>query len=184
MLSAARDEFHRRLVHLSPASLDAPTPCPDWTARDLVNHVVAGDRMTALLLDGGTGADAIAAMGTDWLGDDPLAAFTAAGEALDQAITIPGALDRVVPHPVGAVPGKQALEFRVAEHLVHAWDLARAVDVDDKLDPVLVERTWAAMRDLAPVIGTLGIFGSGPSGALTEDSPLQDRLLDLSGRRP
>jgi hypothetical protein len=33
-------------------------------------------------------------------------------------------------------------------------------------------------------IGKSGFFGSGPSGAVGEDAPLQTRLLDLSGRRP
>ncbi|MEV0678580.1 TIGR03086 family metal-binding protein [Actinosynnema sp. NPDC050436] len=185
MLDAAREEFRRRLAHLTPQTWAAATPCPDWTARDLVNHVVGGERMTAALLDGATTGVAVKAFSVDWLAaDDPLVAFDAATAALDAAAGGPGALDRVVQHPVGPVPGRQAVEFRVAEHLVHAWDLARALDVDDVLDPDLVARTWEAMRDLAPVIGGLGVFGAGPSGALGEGSPLQDRLLDLSGRRP
>jgi len=28
------------------------------------------------------------------------------------------------------------------------------------------------------------VFGTGPSGTVGPDAPLQDRLLDLSGRRP
>jgi hypothetical protein len=34
------------------------------------------------------------------------------------------------------------------------------------------------------MIPATGVFGSGPSGTLGPDAPLQDRLLDLSGRRP
>ncbi|GLW90170.1 TIGR03086 family metal-binding protein [Actinokineospora globicatena] len=184
MLNAARAEFHRRLLHLTPDNSGAATPCPEWTALDLVNHVVAGDRMAADLLDGATAEAAVATLRAQWLGDDPLAAFTSAGTDLDRAIAVPGALDAIVPHPVGPVPGHQAVTFRVTEHLVHAWDLARALDLDDTLDPELVEHTWETLHGMAAVIGTLGIFGTGPSGTLDETSPLQDRLLDLLGRRP
>ena len=31
---------------------DAPTPCREWTVRDLVNHVVGEDRWTKPLVDG------------------------------------------------------------------------------------------------------------------------------------
>ncbi|CCH29577.1 TIGR03086 family metal-binding protein [Actinosynnema sp. NPDC047251] len=189
MLHAAREEFRRRLVHVTPEALAAPTPCAEWTVRDLVNHVIGGERLTAALLGGATTEAAVEALNADWLAEartteDLLTAFTAATEALDQAALVPGALDRVVDHLVGQVPGRQAIGFRVPEYLVHAWDLARALDVDDTLDPVLVARTWEDMRDMAPVIGTSGYFGTGPSGTLDEDSPLQARLLDLSGRRP
>jgi hypothetical protein len=37
---------------------------------------------------------------------------------------------------------------------------------------------------MAPIIGQIGIFGEGPSGTVGEDAPLQERLLDLTGRRP
>jgi hypothetical protein len=34
------------------------------------------------------------------------------------------------------------------------------------------------------VIGQIGVFGDGPSGDVGEESELQLRLLDLTGRRP
>ena len=37
---------------------------------------------------------------------------------------------------------------------------------------------------MAPFIAEIGVFGSGPSGTVAEDAPLQQRLLDLTGRRP
>ena len=37
---------------------------------------------------------------------------------------------------------------------------------------------------MAPIIGDIGVFGTGPSGTVADDAPLQQRLLDLSGRRP
>jgi hypothetical protein len=36
---------------------------------------------------------------------------------------------------------------------------------------------------MAPFIGEVGMFGTGPSGFFNDDAPLQLRLLDLTGRR-
>jgi len=43
---------------------------------------------------------------------------------------------------------------------------------------------WDQMSPIADFIGKSGFFGSGPSGEVPEEAPLQARLLDLSGRRP
>jgi hypothetical protein len=40
------------------------------------------------------------------------------------------------------------------------------------------------MAPMAPFIAHTGFFGSGPSGGVDEQTDLQTRLLDLSGRRP
>jgi len=101
------------------------------------------------------------------------------------AFAAPGALDRRVAHPVmGDIPGTRFLGMRVGDAVLHAWDLARALGVDDELDQQLVSEVWAQMSPMAGFIGQSGFFGSGPSGEVGEDAPLQARLLDLSGRRP
>ena len=82
------------------------------------------------------------------------------------------------------MPGSTLLGFRTADNLLHAWDLARAVGGDEALDPDLVTVVWARLEPMAPVVATLGVFGTGPSGTVGADAPLQERLLDLSGRRP
>ena len=50
---------------------DAPTPCRDWTVRDLVNHVVGEDRWTEPLVEGRTIAEVGDSLDGDLLGDDP-----------------------------------------------------------------------------------------------------------------
>ena len=37
---------------------------------------------------------------------------------------------------------------------------------------------------MAPFIGEVGVFGSGPSGTVGDDATVKIRLLDLTGRRP
>jgi ketosteroid isomerase-like protein len=60
-----------------------PTPCSDWSVRDLVNHVVGEDLWTSPLMRGRTIADVGSRLDGDLLGEDPRgAAASAATEAL------------------------------------------------------------------------------------------------------
>jgi hypothetical protein len=74
--------------------------------------------------------------------------------------------------------------FRTSDYLLHSWDLARATRGDEQLHEGLVAATWDGMQPMAPFIAETGIFGDGPSGTVGEDAPLQQRLLDFTGRRP
>ncbi|MGZ4504808.1 MAG: maleylpyruvate isomerase N-terminal domain-containing protein, partial [Nocardioidaceae bacterium] len=46
-----------RLARVRPDQWDAPTPCTEWSVRDLVNHVVGEDRWTVPLMHGSTISD-------------------------------------------------------------------------------------------------------------------------------
>ncbi|MGW7257209.1 maleylpyruvate isomerase N-terminal domain-containing protein [Streptomyces sp. NPDC054834] len=67
-----------------------PTPCADWDARGLLNHTVGGMRIFAAQLDG---REPEADHESDWLADDPKAAYASAAELDRVAWTRPGALD-------------------------------------------------------------------------------------------
>jgi uncharacterized protein (TIGR03086 family) len=92
--------------------------------------------------------------------------------------------DMVVHHPAGDIPAARLLQFRTSDYLLHSWDVARATDTDERLPADLVATTWERMHPMAHLIGKLGAFGTGPSGTIGQDAPLQQRLLDLTGRRP
>lgn len=102
----------------------AATDCSEWTVRDLVNHLVGGNLAFAALLSD----QAPPERGGDHLGDDPVAAYQHAGDALAAAFAEPGMFDKVVTVPAGTIPGIAALHLRTTEALVHGWDLARATD--------------------------------------------------------
>jgi uncharacterized protein (TIGR03086 family) len=183
-LHDAHTEVRRRLESVDADQWVLPTPCEGWLVVDLVQHMAVGATMSCQIVAGepwrreAVSAEVSSAPDLkaewEWRTTEERAAFAA-----------PGALDRTVAHPrVGAISCMQFLGMRVGDALLHSWDLARAIGADDELDTELVALVWAQMSAMAASLGTSGVFGSGPSGQVGEDAPLQARLLDLSGRRP
>ena len=84
---------------------------------------------------------------------------------------------------MGDFPGAMRLTFRVGDLTTNTWDLARATGGDEQLHPELVELVWASLEPIRDSIALSGVFGEGPSGTVPDDAPLQDRLIDLLGRR-
>lgn len=182
-LSIAHAQFAELLVALEPSDWDTSTPCEGWAVSDLVGHVLAGEVLTRRLLDGAGRDEALDSLPSFDL-DEATARHAELFGATEEGFAAPGALERVVHHPMGDIPGAQMLGFRVGDLTVHRWDLARATGADEALHSTLVQAVWDQLQPVAPVIGTIGVFGEGPSGDVAEDAALQLRLLDLTGRRP
>jgi uncharacterized protein (TIGR03086 family) len=182
LIDAASAEFERVVRRLPADSWDQPTPS-EMSVRELVAHVVVGNRFTALLLAGVDRDEARTMLTGDQLGDDPVGAVVESARRQAQAFaaTPPGQL---VAGPKGSVSAAAFLRFRLVDLVVHAWDLLRAARLDETLDP----RTVVALSTLVePHLADMlayGAYGAGPSGTLSPDASPQDRLLDWFGRRP
>src|ERR1035437_7527275 len=184
LLSRSRAQFESRLAAVRGEDLGRPTPCPGWDVATLVAHVINGDRMAIALLDGASVEESLSGLRPVGPDDDAVELFAAVGTELDQRFAQPGALERVVHHPVGDVPGGMLLGFRAGDRTHHAWDLARAPVQDETLDSDVVAGLWAIAVPNADRLKASGMFGEGASGNVGEDAALQVRLLDLVGRRP
>jgi uncharacterized protein (TIGR03086 family) len=183
-LLLATEAFDRRVVAIPADGWGAPTPCDEWTVRDLVEHVTGGNRFAVPLLDGASLADAFDAALAPGFSDDTLADLRSSADAQLAAFAADGALDRICHHPRGDITGSEFAGLRIGDLAVHAWDLARATGGDEHLDDRLVAAAWAAYEPRAATLVASAWFGGGASGTLPEGAPLQDRLLDLLGRRP
>jgi uncharacterized protein (TIGR03086 family) len=184
LLHRAGAEFGRRLAGVTSDQLQQPSPCEEWSVRDLVSHVIGESIMSVRLLQGADAEETMVGLDGDILGEDASAAFAAAASAECAAFEESGAMERIVRHPAMDMPGSQLLGFRIGGLTLHAWDLARGTGGDETLDRDLVEAVWAQLSPMAPYIAQTGVFGVGPSGQIGQEAPLQVRLLDLSGRRP
>lgn len=179
-LARATGEFERRLRLVGNADWLRSTPCAEWNVRDLVNHVIGGNRRYVMLLHGGSADEVNRTRTVDHLGDDPIGSFATTAAALAAAFREDGALVRTVHHPLGDRSGAQLLGMRVVDVTVHAWDLARALTVDDTLDPGAV--AFALVQaELIEAGREHGSFAA-PTGALRSDASAQSRLLHVAGR--
>ncbi len=183
-LDAAGTEVRRRVEAIAAAQWDLPTPCTDWTVTDLVVHLVEGSRMALALLEGASAAEARRVFGAAHGPDLAAELGVALAEELAR-FSAPDALTMTVHHPAaGDVPGATLIEFRTGDYLLHSWDLARATGGAERLPAGLVATVWESLQPMVPFIGDIGVFGSGPSGTVATGAPLEQRLLDLTGRRP
>lgn len=182
LIEAASAEFERVVRALPAESWDLPTPS-EVSVRELVEHVVVGNRFTTLLLAGVGREEARARVQGDQLGDDPLAAVvqSAADQVAAFAAVKPG---QTVPHLKGDVTAEAFLRFRIVDLVVHGWDLLRATGLDETLDPLVLEGLLVLVEPHIDEMIAFGAYGDGPSGTLSSEATPQARLLDMFGRRP
>lgn len=177
----AVDLFGRRVAAVGDR-WRAPTPDEEWDVRALVNHVVVEDLWAPPLLAGMTIAEVGDSLDGDRLGEDPLAAWDGAAAMAVAAAREDGAMDRTVHVSFGDIAGRDYLCQLVCDHVVHGWDLARAIGADERLDPELVEFVYGYLAPQAEDWRSAGAFG--PRVELADGADLQAQLLALTGRHP
>lgn len=184
VLRSAVVEFDRRAESVSSWQWELPTPCSDWTVRDLVRHVIDGNGLAVALLQGVTSQHALARLDQA----DPVVPsvieLRSSAEVMLAAFAHDGAATQVCDHPADRITGREFAAYRAGDIAVHAWDLARALGTDETLDAELVD---SALTSYVPWVATLPdstVFGSGSSNDLPADASREQRLLDALGRRP
>jgi uncharacterized protein (TIGR03086 family) len=181
------DAFEAKVAAVRPDQWSNPSPCAAWAARDVVDHVVS---MHGYMVRAAGRAPSPAPS----VADDPLAAFRAARRDVEVVLEDP-ALAGIDSHtPTGPMTLERQIDEVVSDDLPqHGWDLAKATELDDAIDPEDVERLWsrtsAIPADLLEKYRTPGAFGPGievfgPEVRVADDAPLQHRLLGLIGRDP
>ena len=176
----AVEEFDERVRAVGDDQWELPTPCSDWNVRQLVNHLVYENRWTVPLMGGSTIAEVGDRYEGDLLGDDPKGAWAESSADAVAAVQAEGGLERTVDLSSGPTPATEYVNQLYADHLIHAWDLARAIGADERLDPELVDAcaAWfASMEDLYRSIGAIGPRAETPPGA-----DAQTTLLAAFGR--
>jgi uncharacterized protein (TIGR03086 family) len=120
------DTLRSLIAGVRPDQMSAPTPCANWNVRQLINHFVTGAPMFAAAFRGEDVQIDPDAPAPDMVGDDPLASFDASIADFRDAVDAPGAMEKVVNLPFGAIPAPFVLELLKFDLLVHCWDLSQA----------------------------------------------------------
>ncbi|MCP9985752.1 TIGR03086 family metal-binding protein [Streptomyces sudanensis] len=175
--------FSSRVHAIGGDRWDAPTPCAEWSVRDLVGHLTAEQAwVPALVREGRTVAEVGDRYDGDVLGDDPVAAWDRAAAEARAAFGEEGALDRTVHLSYGDTRARAYCSQMTADAVVHAWDLSRAVGADERLPPALVDFALAEFAPYADSLPATGLFAAPVPAAPGADA--QTRLLNMLGRRP
>jgi uncharacterized protein (TIGR03086 family) len=180
MFRGAVEEFDARVRQIGTHQWQAVTPDEDWSVRDLVNHIVGEDLWAPPLLAGSTIAEVGDRFDGDVLGAEPQAAWAAASAEAVRAVEQDGAMNRIVHLSFGDFPGREYTLQLSADHLIHAWDLARAIGADERLDARLVAScaTWFdAVEDAYRSAGAIAARPPVPG-----DADAQTILLARFGR--
>lgn len=177
----AVDEFDARMQQVKEDQWTDGTPCTEWNVHDLVNHIVNEARWVKPLLAGKTIAEVGNSLDGDLLGDAPVEAWVTARDEELVAVRGLNALDQEVHVSWGEIPASEYLMQVVMDHAIHAWDLARAIGGDEKLDPELVDFCLAAARPMEEMLRGSGLYGD--KVEVPAQAGPQAELLGLVGRK-
>lgn len=139
---------------------DYRTPCDEWDARAVLEHVIGFHDVLVLRPVG---------LKPNRPRDDPRQRWQLTYDSLAKALATQPGMRELIPKLTRDV-------------LVHTWDLARAVGADDRLDPVWCERFCAELPGDLEALSASGMFKA-PLAVPTE-SDVQARLLAWLGRDP
>ncbi|MGW1108378.1 TIGR03086 family metal-binding protein [Streptomyces sp. NPDC002540] len=178
----------RQIAELLPGiheqQLTGPTPCPDYTVRELIAHVagLATAFRDAARKDFGPTTDtapdaALPVLAEGWretlptLLDELVTAWRA--PAARQGMTRAGGVD---------LPGDVAAMVVLDELVIHGWDLARSTGQKYEPDEASLRVSLAMLTPSDAAPRPESVFG--PPVPVAADAPLVDRAVAMSGRRP
>ncbi|WP_228989007.1 TIGR03086 family metal-binding protein [Streptomyces sp. DH8] len=187
----------RRVVGLLDAVddrlLDGPTPCPDYTVRELLGHLagLATAFRDAARKDLGASTAVSPDAALPVLDDDWREVLPRRLEEVAAAWRSPEAWTGMTRAGGVELPGEVAGVVALNELLVHGWDLARSTrqpyaagEAELRACEALFTPPERGPEDTAGPDGSEGDGVFGPPVAVEDDAPLLDRVIALSGRRP
>jgi uncharacterized protein (TIGR03086 family) len=173
------------LLGITDDQLGRPTPCPEWTVGDLLDHLIMLSRVFTQAAQKKTDLP-----GTDTAPPPPSAAnlppqwrsrLTVVLEDLAIAWRAPSAWEGTARAGGATMPALETGTIAVNELTMHGWDLARATGQEYAADPRLLEPLIEFLSQ-GPAEGTPGMFG--PVVVVEDEAELLDQAVSLAGRNP
>lgn len=168
-----------------PADMARPTPCADWTLHGLISHMAAQHY-------GFAAASAGDGDPVRWrprrLGSDPVADYRVSAETVLAAFSAPGVLDRQFPLPeftAGPLfPARQAVSFHFVDYVVHSWDVAKALGVEVRFPPGLLEAALRVAHAVPDGEARLSPGSAFAPAVAWQGGPPLDQVVAALGRSP
>jgi uncharacterized protein (TIGR03086 family) len=164
------------ITKVRPEQWSAPTPCTDWTVRQLVDHLIGMNRVFAALLSD----EPPPRRAADHIEDDPVGAYRDSAARLQAVFDQSGVLERTYRGPLGEATGAERLQIRLYDLLAHGWDLAQATGQPAALPDDVAEQALAFVRIQLTEQARPGRFG--PAQRVADHAPAIERLAAFLGR--
>ncbi|MFC7501433.1 TIGR03086 family metal-binding protein [Nocardioides sp. GCM10030258] len=170
--------FSEKVRGVAPDGWDVATPVAEWTARDVVRHLV---EWFPGFLAGGSDIKLPIGPSVD---EDPVAAWEHHAAAVQAVLDDPAAADTTFAHPhLPAMPLPQAIaQFYTNDVFMHTWDLARATGQDDRLDAGRCQSMFEGMEPMDEMLRQSGQYGA--RVPVPDDADAQAKLIGFIGRDP
>ena len=163
----AADKWSEIVDQIGDDDWAKPTPCDDWTVRELVDHAMFWQGRGAGVFGAEVADDA------DW---------ATVRAALDAALADPANLAGEA-EQMGGMPKAAVAGLVTTDLLVHSWDLARAIGADETLPEEAAASTMMGLQRM-PEEMLRGERMFGPAVEVAEDASAQDKLIGFVGRQP
>lgn len=152
--------------HVSEANASNSSPCDGWCAQDIIDHA------TGWQITGGKVLGANIPEGADW---DTIQS------SMMTALADPANLEGEA-EGFGGMPKQGVAGLLIGDLLVHSWDLARSLGVDDTLPEEAVTSTLMGLQRMPePMLRAENMFG--PALEVADDASPQEKLLGFVGRQ-
>ncbi len=178
-LEAAIKSTGAVLARVTKEQLESDTPCASWKVRDLINHIVGGQRFFAASVRG----EPFNPGEHDWSAGDFVADYESGAKECLAAFSAPGVREKIVHLPFGDMPGAAFVGIAATDTFVHGWDLAKATGQDTNLDPQLADALLGgAKMFIQPTFRGNEPLPFGPEQQAPEGAGSADQLAAFLGR--
>lgn len=185
MLDLAQTGAASVIVRIHADQLDLPTPCDEWSVRDVINKMVASTLVfTSFGLRERPDETLDLVHPTDIIGDDPLGSFEAAALGCRQAWRRPGALEGVAPSTIGEAKARAVLNARIFDTTILTWDISRACGLDHGIGDDLAAYVLRIAKALVPAVRSKNAARYKEAVDLGEGADLVAEMVATTGRDP
>jgi uncharacterized protein (TIGR03086 family) len=145
------DDLTARVQAVPPGAWSNQSPCPDWTAQDVMDHVIGNARAWVNQVNEVPHEERKVS--------DVPAEWAAARAAVEDALADPARAGKVIDGPMGPMPYEMLIgRLQCMDMLIHTWDVARATGGDEKVDEQAAAGALEGLKPLDAMIRRPGLF--------------------------
>lgn len=178
----AMDGFDGVVRQIGSDQWQGPTPCTEWSVRDLLNHLVSEQLWAPWIMRGATLDEVGDRFDGDVLGDEPVGVWSESSAAARAAFTKPGALDQQVHVSAGLIDAREYTWQMTMDLAVHGWDLATAIGAPQPIGDELASELIELVEPSLDQWQEYGIFA--PPVPVPADAAPATKLVAMLGRDP